>query len=79
MGKDEELGELKGMIDFPCGCKAKVLIYEVSKGQFSVPCPICGKFTLFDSGTMSAVTVKAARGAVRKLNMRGPSPSRLGP
>ena len=79
MGKDEELGELKGMIDFPCGCKAKVLIYEGSKGQFSVQCPICGKFTLFDSGAMSAVTTKPARGAVQKLNMRGTSPSRLGP
>ena len=79
MEKDDELGDLKGKIDFPCGCKAKALIYEGSKGQFSVPCPICGKFTLFDSDTMSAVTVKAARGAVHKLNMRGPSPSRLGP
>ena len=79
MVKDEEFGELKGMIDFPCGCKARVLIYEGSKGQFSVQCPICGKFTLFDSGAMSAVTTRPARGAIQKLNTRGTSPSRLGP
>ena len=79
MAKEEELGELKGMIDFPCGCKARALIYEGSKGQFSVPCPICGKFTLFDSGSMSAVTTQPMRGAVHKLKIRGTSPSQLGP
>ena len=54
MENDEELGELKGAIDYPCGCKARVLIYEESKGRFSVCCPICGKYALFDSGRMTA-------------------------
>ena len=75
MYEDDELGSLRGMIEFPCGCKARALIYEGSKGQFSVQCPICGKYTRFDSGTMSAVTVRPVRGAVRKLNLRKP-PSR---
>ena len=79
MAKDDDLGELKGSIDFPCGCKAKAMIYEGSKGQFSVQCPICGKFTLFDSGQMSAVTTGPLRGASHKLNMRSISPSQLGP
>ena len=78
MEVDEELGELKGMINFPCGCKAKALIYEGSKGQFSVPCPICGKFTLFNSGQMTAVTVKPMRGASHRFKLKQLSPSRLG-
>ena len=42
------------MIAFPCGCKAKVLIYEGSKGKISMPCPICGKFALFYPEQMTA-------------------------
>ncbi len=78
MEVDEELGELKGMINFPCGCKAKALIYEGSKGQFSVPCPICGKYTLFNSGQMSTVTVKPMRGASQRFKLKTRPPSRLG-
>ncbi|MBO5543602.1 MAG: hypothetical protein J5949_03095 [Oscillospiraceae bacterium] len=79
MEKNEDSGELKGMIDFPCGCKAKALIYKDSKGRFSVRCPVCGKYTRFDSDTMSAETIGAVRGATRKLKIRGLSPRRLGP
>ena len=74
----DDFGELKGMIAFPCGCKAKVLIYEGSKGKFSTPCPICGKFALFYPEQMTAEVSGPARGASRKLN-KGLSPSRLGP
>ena len=66
---DEELGALKGMIDYPCGCKAKALIYEGSKGEFSVPCPVCGRFSRFDSGRMTAEVTRPARGAVEKLQL----------
>ncbi len=75
MTEDEDLGELKGMIDFPCGCKARALIYEGSKGKFSVSCPICGRFTLFNSGQMSAVTVKPMCGASSRFKMKTKPPS----
>lgn len=70
---------LKGMIAFPCGCKAKVLVYEEAKGRISTPCPICGKIALFYQEEMTAEVSGPARGASCKLNKRGISPSRLGP
>ena len=72
---DEELGALKGMIDYPCGCKTRVLIYENAKGDFSVRCPVCGKFCRFNSEMMSGRVVRPVRGAVKKLNLPKP-PSR---
>ena len=72
---DEELGALKGMIDYPCGCNTRVLIYENAKGDFSVRCPVCGKFCRFNSELMSGRVVRPVRGAVRKLNL-GKPPSR---
>ncbi|MBQ9664622.1 MAG: hypothetical protein IJV40_15865 [Oscillospiraceae bacterium] len=74
MEYDEELGALIGSIDFPC-CKARALIYEGTKARFSVQCPICGKFTLFDTGQMSAATIKPLKGATRRKLKIGSSPS----
>ena len=77
--KEEELGEPSGMIDFPCGCSAKILVYEGSAGKISTPCPICRKYALFYTEQMTAKVVGPARGAVKKIKLRGLSPSRLGP
>lgn len=73
MEYDEELGEQIGSIDFPC-CKASALIYEGTKARFSVGCPVCGKFTLFDTGQMTATTIKPVKGATRRKLKRGSSP-----
>ena len=70
---------LKGMIAFPCGCKASVLVYEGAKGKISTQCPICGKFCSFYPEEMTAEISGPVRGASRKLKTRGTSPSRLGP
>ena len=79
MEDNDDFGEMKGMIPFPCGCKANVLVYEGSKGKFSTPCPICGEISLFYTAEMTAEVSGPYRGARRKLNKRGFSPSRLGP
>ena len=68
---DEELGALKGMIDYPCGCKARALIYEGSGGKFSVPCPVCGRFACFDSVRMTATVIRPVRGAIRRMKPPG--------
>lgn len=39
---------LKGKIQYACGCKAQVLVYHGTHGKSSMKCPVCGKFSLFD-------------------------------
>ena len=74
MDDKDEFGEMKGMIPFPCGCKASVLVFEETKGRISTPCPICGKISLFYTAEMTAEVTGPERGAFRKLN-KGLSPS----
>ena len=70
---------LKGWIPFPCGCKANVFAYEDARGRISTACPVCGKFCSFYPEEMTAAVSGPVKGAIRKLKMRGSSPSRLGP
>lgn len=74
MEYDEELGELLGSIEFPC-CKASMLVYEGTGARVSVGCPVCGKFTLFDTGQMTAKTIRPVKGAKRRKLKIGSSPS----
>ena len=32
---------LRGYIEYPCGCKAKILVYNDAHGTTSIQCPIC--------------------------------------
>ena len=50
---------LKGKIQYACGCKAQVLVYHGTHGKSSMKCPVCGKFSLFDFDAMAATRVKA--------------------
>lgn len=52
---------LKGKIQYACGCKAQVLVYHGTHGKSSMKCPVCGKFSLFDFGAMAATRVKPLR------------------
>ena len=61
---------LRGYIQFPCGCKAKILVCEGTTGKTSTQCPICGKFSVFDFKTMTAERVKPARRVIQQLNLR---------
>lgn len=68
--EEDILMNLRGYIEYPCGCKAKVLVYNDAHGTTSVQCPICGKYAMFNYDGMTAVITKAARGAVHKLAAR---------
>jgi len=61
---------LRGYIDYPCGCKAKILVYEGTTGKTSVQCPVCGKYSVFFYETMTAERAKAAKGAVQTIKLR---------
>ena len=52
---------LKGKIQYACGCKAQVLVYHGTHGKSSMKCPVCGKFSLFDFDAMAATRVKPLR------------------
>ena len=62
--------DLRGYIAFPCGCDAKILVYEGTAGKTSQKCPICGKYSTFYYDTMKAVRTKAKRGAIQYLNLK---------
>ncbi len=69
--------KLKGMIEYPCGCGPKVLVYEGTTGKVSGQCPICKKYALFDYEQMISEPCGATRGAVHNLKMKKiVSPSR---
>ena len=66
---------LRGYIPFPCGCKAKILVYEGTTGKTSTQCPICGKFSVFcyckkwlmmQSGRLRATTLADYESKVRR-------------
>lgn len=60
-------GELKGMIQFSCRCDEKILVFEGAAGRTSNKCPRCGKITVFNYDTMSAIPAAPLKGAVHKL------------
>ena len=64
---DNIFDDLRGYIEYPCGCKAKILVYNDAHGTTSIQCPICRKYAVFNYDSMSAVAAKAARGAVHKI------------
>ena len=61
---------LRGYIEYPCGCKAKILVYNDAHGTTSIQCPICRKYAVFNYDSMTAVMTKAARGAVHTISSR---------
>lgn len=65
--EDDIFKGLKGMINYPCGCKARVLVYKGTHGKASVQCPTCGKYALFCYDDMTAVPYKSSRGASRRF------------
>lgn len=67
---DDIMEDLRGYIEFPCGCKAKILVYNDAHGTTSIQCPVCGKFAIFNYDSMSAVKSKAARGATLRFSRR---------
>lgn len=62
--------DLRGYIEYPCGCKAKILVYNDAHGTTSIQCPICRKFAVFNYDSMTGEVSKAARGAVSKIRIR---------
>lgn len=61
--------DLRGFISFPCGCRgnAKVLVYNNTHGRVSSPCPICGKFAIFNYDTMAAEPAPMVKGAIKNF------------
>ena len=51
---------LRGYIEYPCGCKAKILVYNDAHGTTSIQCPICRKYAVFNYDSMTAVLTEAA-------------------
>lgn len=64
---DDFFDELKGFIDFPCGCKARILVYKGTTGRSSSKCPICGRIGLFHFDSMTSERAQPARNAANKL------------
>ncbi len=61
---------LRGYIEYPCGCKAKILVYDDARGSTSIQCPVCKKYAVFNYDSMTAVIAKAAKGAVHTMKLR---------
>lgn len=61
---------LRGYIQYPCGCKAKILVYEGTVGKTSIQCPVCGKYAVFYYDEMCAERAKPARGAIERMNLK---------
>lgn len=59
--------KIKGVIEYPCCPKEAVIVYESSRGSFSIKCPRCGKFVLFDTDQMSAEICAPLKGAKDKF------------
>lgn len=62
--------ELKGMIQFPCCEKEKIMVYEGSSGKCSIKCPKCGRYAIFDYDKMTAVPGEILRGAAHRLKQK---------
>ena len=56
----------KGMIEYPCCKKEKVLVYDDCRGHVSNKCPRCGKYAVFDFCAMTAEPQSPVRGATSK-------------
>lgn len=61
---------LRGYIPYPCGCQAKILVYEGTCGKTSIRCPVCGKYAIFYYDSMTAERVKPAKGAISFLKRK---------
>ena len=61
---------LRGYIRYPCGCKAKILVYEGTCGKTSIRCPICGRYAVFYYDSMTAEKAKATCGAISFLKRK---------
>jgi len=56
---------VKGAIPCPCCLKEKIIAYRGASGKSSVRCRNCGKFILVDYDKMTAILVKAHKGAYK--------------
>ena len=61
---------IKGYIEYPCGCKTKLFVYEGTVGRTSDRCPKCQKFAVFDFERMTAFPCRAAQGMTQKLKLK---------
>lgn len=59
--EDDIYKDLKGTIDYPCGCKARVLVYKGTQGKASMKCPGCGKYAIFCYDDMTAIRSNAVK------------------
>ena len=57
------LDKIKGRIPFPCCPNKSAIVSKETHGGFSVPCPNCRRFVLFNPDEMTAKVIKACRGA----------------
>jgi hypothetical protein len=67
MSDNKSEKKIKGMIEYPCCPKEAVIVYETSRGSFSIKCPRCGKFVLFDADQMTAEICAPLKGAKDKF------------
>lgn len=66
--EEKLLGEIKGVINYPCCPKKKAMVKIGTYGRASHQCPNCGQYVEFDYDTMTASRIKAFRGVVKKFN-----------
>ena len=66
---DDIYEDLRGYIEYPCGCKAKELVYNDAHGTTSIKCPVCGRFAVFNYDSMTASVCKVAKGAVSRIQL----------
>ena len=60
--------KIKGMIQYPCGCSPKVLVYEGTFGYSAVQCPACKKYAMFDYEHMTARPMAPIKGLTHTLH-----------
>lgn len=61
--------KIKGMIQYPCGCSPKVLVYEGTFGYSAVQCPACKKYAMFDYEHMTARPMEPIKGLTHALQL----------
>ncbi len=61
--------KIKGMIQYPCGCSPKVLVYEGTFGYSAVQCPACKKYAMFDYEHMTAQPMAPIKGLTHTLQL----------
>ena len=57
------------MIQYPCGCPPKVLVYEGTFGYSAVQCPAYKKYAMFDYEHMTARPMAPIKGLTHTLQL----------